>query len=240
MISVGAHNDYGLPAPSLLAELERLGRLRRAPTPTATSRSSVRGAALHVVVRTGARGRQPRPGAAEPGGPASAPARHDSRSLAVVSDLLWPTTALSVPHARMAQCQPAPSRSTTSRGRSRPSSCSSATRSCWSAAQSARSPPLARRDDPAWWRPSALGSEIDGPELHELLGPSLFGDAAAVLIAQRRRTLRTAALAVLRPYLPTPTEGTTIVVQHAGGAKGKAVLEAAAFRRNRSRSPAPS
>ena len=38
--------------------------------------------------------------------------------------------------------------------------------------------------------------------------------------------VRTAALAVLAPYLQTPAEGTTIVLQHAGGAKGKAVLEA--------------
>ena len=39
--------------------------------------------------------------------------------------------------------------------------------------------------------------------------------------------LRTGALAAVRPYLDSPADGTTIVLQHAGGAKGKAVLEAA-------------
>jgi DNA polymerase-3 subunit delta len=39
--------------------------------------------------------------------------------------------------------------------------------------------------------------------------------------------LRAAALAVLSPYLASPAPGTTIVVQHAGAAKGKAVLDAA-------------
>jgi DNA polymerase III subunit delta len=71
-----------------------------------------------------------------------------------------------------------------------------------------------------------LGSEIEGPELHELIGPSLFGDAR-LLIIRAAQDVRTAAAAVLLPYLQTPTEGTTIVLQHAGGAKGKALLEAA-------------
>lgn len=39
--------------------------------------------------------------------------------------------------------------------------------------------------------------------------------------------MRVAALAVLKPYVETAAEGTTLVLQHAGGAKGKALLEAA-------------
>ena len=39
--------------------------------------------------------------------------------------------------------------------------------------------------------------------------------------------IRVAALSVLTPYFGAPAEGTTLLVQHAGGAKGKAVLEAA-------------
>ncbi len=39
--------------------------------------------------------------------------------------------------------------------------------------------------------------------------------------------VRIVALAALAPYLQTPTEGATIVLQHPGGAKGKAVLDAA-------------
>ncbi|MCW2497126.1 DNA polymerase III subunit delta [Jatrophihabitans sp.] len=70
------------------------------------------------------------------------------------------------------------------------------------------------------------GSEIEGPELHEMLGPSLFGDAR-LLVIRAGQDVRTAALAVLGPYLQSPVEGTTIVLHHLGGAKGKAVLEAA-------------
>jgi DNA polymerase III subunit delta len=54
----------------------------------------------------------------------------------------------------------------------------------------------------------------------------LFGDAR-LLIVRAAQDLRAAALTTIRPYLESPTEGTTILLQHAGGAKGKAVLEAA-------------
>jgi DNA polymerase-3 subunit delta len=84
----------------------------------------------------------------------------------------------------------------------------------------------ARRIDPSLMETERDGAAIEGPELHELLGPSLFGDARLFVI-RSAQDVRTAPLAVLRPYLETPTEGTTIVVQHAGGAKGKAVLESA-------------
>ena len=70
------------------------------------------------------------------------------------------------------------------------------------------------------------GGDIDGPELHELVGPSLFGDARLVVI-RSAQDVKVAGLAVLRPYVETPAEGTTIVLQHAGGAKGKALLDAA-------------
>jgi DNA polymerase-3 subunit delta len=84
----------------------------------------------------------------------------------------------------------------------------------------------ARRADPGVVVTERPGSDIEGPELHELLGPSLFGDTRLLVIGSAQ-DVRTGALAVLRPYFDTPTDGTTIVVQHAGGAKGKAVLEAA-------------
>jgi DNA polymerase-3 subunit delta len=84
----------------------------------------------------------------------------------------------------------------------------------------------ARRADPQAEVVEQAGSSVDGPELHELLGPSLFGDARVVVI-QSAQDLKTAALACLTPYLSDHTEGTVIVLQHAGGAKGKAVLEAA-------------
>ena len=70
------------------------------------------------------------------------------------------------------------------------------------------------------------GSEIDGPELHELLGPSLFGDSRLMVI-RAAQDLRVAAVAVLTPYLEQPAKGITVVLHHPGGAKGKAVLETA-------------
>jgi DNA polymerase-3 subunit delta len=84
----------------------------------------------------------------------------------------------------------------------------------------------ARRDDPATVRSEHAGGQLDAGALHELLGPSLFGDARLVVV-RSAQDIVTGTMAVLAPYLQTPTEGTTIVLQHAGGAKGKAVLDAA-------------
>jgi DNA polymerase-3 subunit delta len=84
----------------------------------------------------------------------------------------------------------------------------------------------ARRADPAVVETQVEGGELQGPELHELLGPSLFGDAR-LLVIRAAQDIRSAAAAVLTPYLAEPVEGSVLVLQHAGGAKGKAVLEAA-------------
>lgn len=84
----------------------------------------------------------------------------------------------------------------------------------------------ARRRDQTVVEVERTGAEIEGPELHELVGPSLFGDARLVVI-RAAQDVRVAALAVLRPYVEAPAENTTIVLHHVGGAKGKALLEAA-------------
>ncbi len=89
----------------------------------------------------------------------------------------------------------------------------------------ARVASLVRADDPAVTETEKAGGEIEGPELHELLGPSLFGDRRLVVLRSAQE-LRTAALTTLTGYLDTPADGTTVVVQHVGGAKGKAVLDA--------------
>ncbi len=70
------------------------------------------------------------------------------------------------------------------------------------------------------------GSQLEGPELHEILGPSLFGDAR-VLVLRAGQDVRAAAATMLGPYLQAPAEGTVVVLHHAGGAKGKAVLDVA-------------
>ncbi len=82
----------------------------------------------------------------------------------------------------------------------------------------------ARKADAGVVETERAGSDIDGPELHEILSPSLFGDTR-LLVIRSAQDLRVAALSVLRPYLEGPAEGSTVVVHHAGGAKGKAVLE---------------
>ena len=84
----------------------------------------------------------------------------------------------------------------------------------------------ARRADPSVAETRLAGSELEGSELHEMLGPSLFGEAR-VLIVEGGQDVRVAAAAVLGPYLESPAEGTVIVLHHLGGAKGKAVLETA-------------
>ena len=83
-----------------------------------------------------------------------------------------------------------------------------------------------RRASPDVVETERAGSDIEGPELHELLGASLFGDARLVVV-RSAQDLRTAAQGVLAPYLESPADGCTVVLQHAGGAKGKAVLASA-------------
>ena len=85
---------------------------------------------------------------------------------------------------------------------------------------------VARRAEPDLAETERAGGQIDGPELHEELGPSLFGEARLMVI-RAAQDVRTAALAVLGTYLAVPAPGTTVVLQHAGGAKGKAILEQA-------------
>lgn len=84
----------------------------------------------------------------------------------------------------------------------------------------------ARRADPTIVETELLGSQLEGPELHEQLGPSLFGDAR-LFVVRIAQDIRTAAAGVLGPYLESPVDGTVVVLQHAGGAKGKAVLDLA-------------
>jgi DNA polymerase-3 subunit delta len=84
----------------------------------------------------------------------------------------------------------------------------------------------ARRRDADASITEITGAGLEGQELHELVGPSLFGDSR-LLVIRAAQDVKAAALEVLRPYLDAPAEGATIVLHHAGGAKGKAVLDAA-------------
>jgi DNA polymerase III subunit delta len=83
-----------------------------------------------------------------------------------------------------------------------------------------------RAEDPQVIETERVGAQLEGSELHELLGPSLFGDSRLMVI-RAAQDVRVAAAGVLGPYLQSPAEGTRIVLQHPGGAKGKALLELA-------------
>ena len=85
----------------------------------------------------------------------------------------------------------------------------------------------ARRRDADVSETERAGSEIDGPELHETARPVAVRRRAAARRSARPRICAPRRSAVLTPYLEAPAEGTTLVLQHAGGAKGKALLEAA-------------
>jgi DNA polymerase-3 subunit delta len=84
----------------------------------------------------------------------------------------------------------------------------------------------ARQRDPGSVDSELSAAALAGPELHELMGPSLFGDSRLVVL-RGAQEVKAAGLAQLRPYLDDPGDGITFVVQHAGGPKGKAVLDAA-------------
>lgn len=85
---------------------------------------------------------------------------------------------------------------------------------------------VARRADPQVVESEIEGGALEGPELHEMLGASLFSDARLVTI-RAAQDVKVAAQPVLQQYLAAPSEGATIVLQHVGGPKGKAVLQAA-------------
>jgi DNA polymerase-3 subunit delta len=83
----------------------------------------------------------------------------------------------------------------------------------------------ARAADSSVTETERTGGQIEGTELHELLGPSLFGESR-VLVIRAAQDLRTAAANALLPYLREPVDGILVVLAHAGGAKGKALLDA--------------
>jgi DNA polymerase-3 subunit delta len=70
------------------------------------------------------------------------------------------------------------------------------------------------------------GSALEPAELLEMLSPSLFGGRQVLVIRAAQDVNKAGALA-LAPFLANPGGDVTIVLQHAGGAKGKALLDTA-------------
>jgi DNA polymerase-3 subunit delta len=67
------------------------------------------------------------------------------------------------------------------------------------------------------------GSDIEPGDLAELLSPSLFAERR-VLVIQAAESLSKDAAAEVLAYIAAPLDEVTLLVVHAGGAKGKALL----------------
>ena len=152
VVSVGLHNDYGHPSPTLLNEMVRLGvPLLRTDHDGDVAVSAVDGepgeqvsaATHHALAGTTALHEPQRRRVAA------------MRGAQIASDLLRrpsERTDRSAPGARMSAWHRVPSTSTTCPSRSLRSCCWSATRSCWSTGQSARSPPVPGAPTGQWSR----------------------------------------------------------------------------------------
>ena len=70
------------------------------------------------------------------------------------------------------------------------------------------------------------GGEVIAGELFELLSPSLFGGTRTVLIRSAHE-VPAAAVPALTGFLADPGDDITLVIHHSGGARGRALLEAA-------------
>jgi DNA polymerase-3 subunit delta len=82
----------------------------------------------------------------------------------------------------------------------------------------------ARAADPAAEVRELEASQLSAGEVAELLGPSLFGGARVVVI-RAGQDARKDLVAALLSYAEQPEPDVTLVVTHAGGAKGKALAD---------------
>ena len=85
----------------------------------------------------------------------------------------------------------------------------------------------ARRDDPEVTETERAGSRHRRPRAARAARPVAVRRQSAGGAPQRPGLSAWQRVGVLTGYLETPAEGTTLVLHHVGGAKGKAVLEAA-------------
>ncbi|NMO91427.1 DNA polymerase III subunit delta [Actinomycetospora sp. TBRC 11914] len=82
----------------------------------------------------------------------------------------------------------------------------------------------ARRRDPDLEVRTLRTSEITAGLLAELVSPSLFAEARVVVL-EAAQDANAEVTTVLVDYAKAPTEGVSLVVVHAGGAKGKALVD---------------
>jgi DNA polymerase-3 subunit delta len=85
----------------------------------------------------------------------------------------------------------------------------------------------ARQADPDVDVRDVTGSDVERGDLDDMLSPSLFGERR-VLVVRGAQDLTKDVAAELQAYVADPLDDVHVVVTHAGGAKGKALLAALA------------
>ena len=83
-----------------------------------------------------------------------------------------------------------------------------------------------RRRDPGADIVERAGAQLEAGEMYELLSPSLFGGGRTVIV-RGAQDIPAAVVPAVTSVLADPDEGITLVLQHVGGAKGRALLQAA-------------
>jgi DNA polymerase III subunit delta len=83
-----------------------------------------------------------------------------------------------------------------------------------------------RRADPEAEMVERDGADVVPGELFELLSPSLFGSGRTVVV-RSAQDVPAAAVPALTGFFADPGDDITLVIQHAGGARGRNLLEAA-------------
>ena len=79
--------------------------------------------------------------------------------------------------------------------------------------------------DPDIERRESTASELTVGSFSDLVAPSLFAEPRVVVIRQAHEAAKELAAALI-DYLGDPVDGVTLVVQHGGGARNKALAEA--------------
>lgn len=82
-----------------------------------------------------------------------------------------------------------------------------------------------RTQDPTADVQHRRAGELSGPELAEMLSPSLFAEARVIVLESTHEAGKDAAALVVSAA-DDPPDGVTLIVRHAGGVRGKAVADA--------------
>lgn len=82
-----------------------------------------------------------------------------------------------------------------------------------------------RAQDPTADVQQRRAGEVSGPELAEMLSPSLFAEARVIVLESTQEAGKDAAALVVSAAADPP-DGVTLVVRHAGGTRGKAIADA--------------